>query len=203
MAPAASRPSPRAREGGRLADSRKPGELIRQEQEAGIAPVPADLNHRHARGLGGLPTSGAAAAAAGVTASATHGDDSGEAGEAGEGQGLADGAEVEEPVHARGPSVIGMEDMGPQTPGSGLQGGIQLEGPMGMRREEPEGLVETGDEGKKDGASKEQTHGETDEAKDSDKKAVTADPDGVVEGEKGKGETGVEKGSDAVDGTTL
>jgi hypothetical protein len=44
---------------------------------------------------------------------------------------IGDVIDENEPVHASGPDVIGMEDMGPQTPGSGLAGGLDLEGALG------------------------------------------------------------------------
>ncbi|KAL2056686.1 hypothetical protein ABVK25_003080 [Lepraria finkii] len=95
------------------------GELLRQEQEAGIVPVPSSPVRN-----GRVTRSGAAAAAAahrGVL-----GDPPSEAL-------VGDVVEQNEPVHARGPDVIGMEDMGPQTYGSGLAGGLDLEGALGRR----------------------------------------------------------------------
>lgn len=90
------------------------GELLRQEQEAGIVPVPSPAHN-------GRVTRSSAAATAAATRTVTGEDEE------------AGGIEEDEPVHARGPDVIGMEDMGPQPLGSGLAGGLDLEGALGRR----------------------------------------------------------------------
>ena len=114
------------------------------------------------------------------------------------------GAEEGEPVHARGPDVIGMEDMGPQTPGSGLAGGIDLEGALG-RRGEGESMAAT--VGRGEAEEEKETNEEKEERiekKDSDGDIVVTDADGVAEGDKGAAdESGHNKGPDAVDSTTL
>lgn len=79
------------------------GELLRQEQQAGVVPI-SQLAHTHPNG---------------------------------------DGEEDEVP-HARGPEEIGMEDMGPQGPGSSLPHGIQgidVEAAVGRKAEDIEDEV--------------------------------------------------------------
>ena len=157
------------------------GELLRQEQEAGIVPVPAPTPN------GRVTRSSAAASAAATRAVGGDVDN------------IMDPEEIE-PVHARGPDVIGMEDMGPQSPGSGLAGGIDLEGALG-RRGEGETMAATVGR-----VAEEQEHAgeETDERKDGDGDTVVADADGVAEGDDGRADEGGEnKGADAVDSTTL
>ena len=108
-----------------------------------------------------------------------------------------------EPVHARGPDVIGMEDMGPQTPGSGLAGGIDLEGALGRRGEGESmaAMVGRAAEGKE---QREEAEGEKDENQDGDGDIVVVDADGVEESDNGgAGESGENRGPDAVDSTTL
>ena len=143
-------PAAQAAEEG-LPQSVSQGELIRQEQEAGITPVPNARSRNMDRGIG-----------------------------------TADEMELEgeeeEPVHARGPNVIGMEDMGPQSPSSGLQQGIEITD----RSEEIRAPEEVADgEGQTGGSD-----------------AVTADADGRAEGEKGVDAGGAEKGADAADSTS-
>ena len=116
------------------------------------------------------------------------------------------GAEEAEPVHARGPDVIGMEDMGPQTPGSGLAGGIDLEGALG-RRGEGETMAAAVGRAEDELEGGEHTGGEErgDENRDGDGDIVVADADGVAEGddEGAMDESGENKGPDAVDSTGL
>jgi len=97
-------------------------------------------------------------------------------------------------VHARGPDVIGMEDMGPQVAGSGM-GGLDIEGALG-RRGEGERMPHTasGAEKREEGAS---------EVRDSDGDMVIADADGVPEGEEGVDTVGQNAGGDRVDGSTI
>lgn len=156
------------------------GELLRQEQEAGIAPVPSSLARN-----GRITRSGAAAAAAANRA--VLGDSASEAV-------MGDVIDENEPVHARGPDVIGMEDMGPQTPGSGLAGGLDLEGALGRRGEGESMAAAVGRDDEGDEKGKET---------DGDGDAVVADADGVAEGEEGKVTSGENIGADAVDGTAL
>ncbi len=160
------------------------GELLRQEQEAGIVPVPAPVPN-------GRVTRSSAAASAAATR-AVGGEDV---------ERIADSEEME-PVHARGPDVIGMEDMGPQTPGSGLAGGIDLEGALGRRGEGETMAATVG----RVAEEKEQKGEEKDENKDEDGDGdiVVADADGVAEGDgEGANESGKNKGPDAVDSSTL
>ena len=107
-----------------LHESITQGELIRQEQEAGITPVPSgSANSGIPRSMTGA--SSVAGRAAATDPSSMDGNDTTQ----------DSPADEEEMVHARGPSVIGMEDMGPQAPGSGLERGVELEGPLGIREE--------------------------------------------------------------------
>ena len=157
------------------------GELLRQEQEAGIVPVPAPSPN-------GRVTRSSAAASAAATRAVGMG-----------GGNIMDSEEIE-PLHARGPDVIGMEDMGPQTPGNGLAGGIDLEGALG-RRGEGETMAATVGRVVEE---KEQKGEGKDENRDGDGDIVVADADGVVEGgQGGAGESGEIKGPGAVDNTTL
>ena len=90
------------------------GELLRQEQEAGIVPVPSPT---HSSTGGRVTRSSAAASAAASRAVGIVGPD------AVDDVPTVETPEGEEVVHARGPGIIGMEDMGPQALGSGLEGG--------------------------------------------------------------------------------
>lgn len=108
----------------------------------------------------------------------------------------AEDGEVET-VHARGPGLIGMEDMGPQTPGSGLAGGLDLEGALGRRGEGESMQAAVGREGVGQNAERKE------DERDGDGDVVIADADGVAEGEPGAGEMGLNRGVDAADGTSL
>ncbi|KAM0806370.1 hypothetical protein BDR22DRAFT_816570 [Usnea florida] len=163
------------------------GELLRQEQEAGIVPVPAPTPN------GRVTRSSTAASAAATRAVG------------GDVENII-GAEEVEPVHARGPDVIGMEDMGPQAPGSGLAGGIDLEGALG-RRGEGETMAATVGRRAEEQDGGEHAGGEErgDGNRDGDGDIVVADADGVAEGDdEGAMDRSEEnKGPDAVDSTAL
>lgn len=167
------------------------GEILRQEQEAGIVPVPSPA---HRNGGGRITRSGAAAAAAANRA--VLGEPPSDATDVRE-----EGTEPDtEPVHARGPDVVGVEDMGPQAQGSGLEGGIELEGALGRRGEvggvvgvETDGMGELGQ-----GNAEEEK-----EKEDGDGDVVIADADGVVDGDERRDKSGEEKEVDIVDGSTL
>ncbi|KAK0509161.1 hypothetical protein JMJ35_008532 [Cladonia borealis] len=168
------------------------GEILRQEQEAGIVPVPSPAH----RNNGGRITRSGAAAAAAANRAVLGEPPSSDAAAGGE-----EGTEPDtEPVHARGPDVVGVEDMGPQALGSGLEGGIELEGALGRRGEvvgiESDGMGE-GEKG--DGG------GEKEKEKDGDGDVVVADADGVVDGEERRDRSGEEKEVDTIDadGSTL
>ena len=168
------------------------GELLRQEQEAGIVPVPAQIPN------GRVTRSSAAASAAATTA----------VGGRGGVENVVDTAEEIEPVHARGPDVIGMEDMGPQTPGSGLAGGIDLEGALGRRGEGETMAATVGRVVEGEEKEQQQQGGKEMEDKnkdgDGDGDIVIADADGIVEGaERAADASGENRGPDAVDSTTL
>ncbi|KAK4697406.1 serine/threonine-protein phosphatase 4 regulatory subunit 2, partial [Lecanoromycetidae sp. Uapishka_2] len=151
------------------------GELLRQEQEAGIVPVPSPAHN------GRITRSSAAATAAATRA--VMGDDQ-------EGASIGE----DEPVHARGPDVIGMEDMGPQAPRSGLAGGLDLEGALGRRGEGESMASAVGrEEGSEVKASDETGEGDV----------VVANADGNVEEGQGADAAGENKGADAVDTTML
>ena len=105
-------------------------------------------------------------------------------------------------MHARGPDVVGVEDMGPQALGSGLEGGIELEGALGRRGEvvgiENDGM---GEGGKGDGGGEK----EKEKDGDGDGDVVVADADGVVDGDERRDRSGEEKEVDIgdADGSTL
>ena len=175
------------RDDGNIGHGITQGELLRQEQEAGIVPVPAPAPN------GRVTRSSAAASAAATRAVG------------GEVENIVDAEDVE-PVHARGPDVIGMEDMGPQTPGSGLAGGIGLEGALGRRGEGETMAATVGRVAEEEEVEeKEQkAEGENDEGKDGDGDIVVADADGVAEDDGGEADQiGEDKGPDAVDSTNL
>ena len=174
------------------------GELLRQEQEAGVVPVPvhtpmvSDMSPSIAAATGRITRSSSATTATGpntgaATTSAATETAAAEA-EAGEGP----------RVHARGPDVIGMEDMGPQVRGMG-SGGLDIEGALGRRGEgESMGRLlgsgwgeEKDEDGVKDGDG------------DGDGDVVVTDADGVAEGEDGADAVSQNVGSDAVDSSTV
>ena len=158
------------------------GELLRQEQEAGIVPIPAPTPN------GRITRSSAAASAAATRAVGGDVDN------------ILDSEEIEA-VHARGPDVIGMEDMGPQTPGSGLAGGMDIEGALGRRGEGENMAATIGRSAEEDNEPKvEEENKDRDGAGD----IVVADADGVTEGDdRAADDSGENKGPDAVDSTTL
>ena len=176
------------------------GEILRQEQEAGIVPVPSPA---HRNGGGRITRSGAAAAAAAHRA--VLGDPP--SSDAAAAAGGEDDTELDsEPVHARGPDVVGVEDMGPQALGSGLEGGIELEGALG-RRGEVGGVESDGLEGLGEGGGEREREREKEKEKDGDGDVVIADADGEVDGKERRDRSGEreEKEMDTVDadGATL
>ena len=138
------------------------GEILRQEQEAGVVPVPSPS---HGSTTGRVTRASTAASQAAFRATGVL---SSSASEVQEEEAEYDVSSEEEKVHARGPNTIGMEDMGPQAPGSGLEGGIDLEGVLGRRGEgalteiEPEEDIkevktaETGPSAEKEGQTKDE-----------------------------------------------
>ncbi|KAL8644105.1 MAG: hypothetical protein Q9210_007423, partial [Variospora velana] len=138
------------------------GELIRQEQEAGVVPVPVV-----ARNTG---TTSTAAIGHGSAEEAENGDDT--------------------IPHARGPEIIGMEDMGPQ----GSSKGFDVEAALGRKGEgeAPREQVALGPMSSK----LEEGEGE----KDGDGDVEVVDADGIKEGEERKADS-VEQnvGSDAAE----
>ena len=193
------------------------GELLRQEQEAGIVPVPSPAHSSQGGSSSRVTRSSAAASAAASRGVGIAGPEESENLHASETP-----APEEETVHVRGPGVIGMEDMGPQTPGSGLEGGIDVEGALGRRGEiiTPNESADTSSQGT--GATQEldnmnlyQETGmvekpkmeEIDDLVDKektveDKDAMSTDADGMAKGAK-DADVRKEVGPDAVDTTAM
>lgn len=129
------------------------GELIRQEQRAGVVPV-----SQLTRGGPVVVTSPSTSDTSAVAAGDSEADTTMGEGTTGEGQGESEGpkdtssdkadeemADEEEGPHARGPDLIGAADMGPQTPSSStftISGGgnpevrgIDVEAAVGRKHE--------------------------------------------------------------------
>jgi hypothetical protein len=183
------------------------GELLRQEQEAGVIPVAQTHPGRSLISAGALA----------VGREGLGGDHTAE----GNVEAMDD--RPEEQPHARGPEIIGMEDMGPQ---QHHQGGIDMEAAVG-RHHPPQPVAEAsapeakatfetvtkddaGEQGKdpqdleKDAEKLKENADEAKEqaAKDSEGDIVVADADGYSTGETDKAEdTGKQTGPDAVDTT--
>ncbi|KAI9879163.1 MAG: hypothetical protein M1830_009362 [Pleopsidium flavum] len=146
------------------------GELLRQEQEAGVVPVAQTTSPQ------GRQTRSATAATARAMA---------------EGEG---GVEELEHPHARGPDVVGIEDMGPQERGA-ARGGFDVEAALGRSVSK----VDNQEEG---GKEEERKLGK--EAEDDNEDVVIADADGKTEDDLEKaGASGENVGPDAVDTTAL
>lgn len=193
------------------------GELLRQEQEAGVIPL-TQLSPRRSLIAGGAVAVGREPAIIGMPGSTPD---------------MMDERSEEHP-HARGPEEIGMEDMGPQH--QSLDAGLDMEAAVGRGRSkspqpppaavspepvpapiaeaEAEAAAEddAGEPGKdpqdvekdvemlKEAMELEQEE----EAKDADGDVVIADADGRPVDERGKMEiTGDLQGADAADTTTL
>lgn len=184
------------------------GELLRQEQEAGVIPKNSP-NARRSLMAGGAMAVGREPALAG----------------------LSGGPEMmeEEHPHARGPEEIGMEDMGPQHPSA--SGGLDMEAAVGRGRSkspQPEHVpapalvaeaeAEAAEEDEAGRPGKDPADVEkdvemlkeamdlekTEEVKDADGDVMLADADGRPVDEKGQMEvTGDLGGADAADATTL
>ena len=131
------------------------GELLRQEQEAGIVPVSQTISSRQR----------------GSTAAAIRAVAEGE----GDFDEIEDVEDADRP-HARGPEIVGAEDVGPQR----TSGGIDMEAAMGRGSspQPPHGTVRpmpdnVGDETKQVGAEKDviltDADGKTEEDKSEDK----------------------------------
>ena len=144
------------------------GELIRQEQEAGVVPVPM------ARSTAPLDA----------------------------GRRKEDADEEEVVPHARGPEVIGMEDMGPQA----LSSGFDVEAALGRKgegegpplRKPPEATEETNKE------KETEIEKEMEKEKDGEGDVELVDADGNVEDNERKADSvGQNVGSDAVEGSTV
>lgn len=192
------------------------GELLRQEQEAGVVPL-TQIPPRRAI----FTTSGAGAVAGGsdgsVSARPTTAMESVEEG-------------ADELPHARGPELIGPEDMGPQH--HAFDGGLDLEAAVGRGRskspqpppqvipapeaeaaaqaaeQDPAGRpgVDPGDVEKEVQKLREVMDAERQAAaaRDADGDVVVADADGrEVDEKEGMELTGDLRGADAIDSTTL
>ena len=183
------------------------GELLRQEQEAGVIPRTSPTARRT------LFHSGAAAV----------GREAPLVGIPGGAPELTD----DEHPHARGPEEIGMEDMGPQH--HSLTGGLDIEGAVGRSRSKSpppetvsnsiaEAMADAADEDESGRPGKDPKDVEKDvemlkeamdmdkieEARDADGDVIVADADGQPVDEKEKREvTGDLGGADAADATTL
>lgn len=157
------------------------GELLRQEQEAGVVPVPVQTHMISMAANPGRVTRSTTANAAHIGAEIETGMPS-EGGEVGEGT----------RAHARGPDVIGMEDMGPQSSPAGV-GGLDIEGAVG-RRGEGEGIL-FGNSGTESREKADENNG--------DSNVVVTDADGVAEGEAGADASGQNVGGDAADSSTV
>ncbi|KAI5272944.1 hypothetical protein E4T47_03820 [Aureobasidium subglaciale] len=130
------------------------GELLRQEQEAGIVPVGQEVPRRSLMASGSLSAVGR-----------------GESTLAAEEE---DGEKPEEHAHARGPEEIGAEDMGPQDTAIGLTRPLNMEAAAG-RAKSPEVTRDDKDiEGNT--TMEESTEGEKEESKtEEDKKEETTE----------------------------
>ena len=186
------------------------GELLRQEQEAGVVPKNSPSTRRSLF-AGGAVAVGREPAIVGLPGSAP--------------DVMVD--EEHEPPHARGPEEIGMEDMGPQHPS--LSGGLDMEAAVGRGRSkspQPEVVSasiaeaeakaaeedDSGRPGKDPGDVEKEVEmlkeamdlEKEEEAKDADGDVVVADADGRPMDEKEKMDTtGDLGGADAADATTL
>ena len=96
------------------------GELLRQEQEAGVVPV-SQSSPRRSLISGGAVAVGREPAMAGMPRDTAAME-------------LNEDRPPEETPHARGPELIGMEDMGPQQHPLGGSGGLDMEAAVGRAR---------------------------------------------------------------------
>lgn len=183
------------------------GELLRQEQEAGVIPKNSPTARRSLFHSGAMAV-GREPALLGLPGNAPD---------------LMD----DEHPHARGPEEIGMEDMGPQHPS--LTGGLDIEAAVGRGRSkspQPETISEpiaevlanaaTEDDSGRPGKDPKDVEKDiemlkeamdmeqAEEAKDADGDVIVADADGRPVDEKASMEiTGDIGGADATDATTL
>lgn len=157
-------PSQQAQQGEHLRDAGAvtQGELLRQEQEAGVVPVSQSTGRQTRSSLARAKMEGTAEK-----------ED-----------------EEEEHPHARGPEMVGVEDMGPQAPGTGFS----IEAALGRSAPKPaEGEEEDEDESK--GGEKED---------EKDENVMLTDADGKTEEEASKPDANEENvGPDAIDTTML
>lgn len=155
-----------------LGQSITQGELLRQEQLAGSVPVP--LGHSSSPHISTIDPNTTGLTGTEAVIAEGRGGDSTVGVPAGEGEGVLEGEEEIEKPHVRGPTEVGVEDMGPQKESASGGGGFDVEGAVG-RKGEGEGMgavvdVEGG-EGKE-----EENEGE----KDRDGDLVIVDADGEM-----------------------
>lgn len=100
------------------------GELLRQEQEAGVVPV---SQHGPRRAL--IPGGGAAAVGRDLSANGVPRDSMAMV--------MDEDGPAEEHPHARGPEEVGMEDMGPQQPRTAGSGELDMEAAVGRGKSPP------------------------------------------------------------------
>ncbi|KAK8162180.1 hypothetical protein IWX90DRAFT_415516 [Phyllosticta citrichinensis] len=134
------------------------GELLRQEQEAGIVTVAAS-------GASGSTSSRPVTRSSGLLSASQQPNPDQQSEPHAEGEPVEDA----EPPHARGPDVIGMEDMGPQQ-GGGLARSIDMEAAVGRPAPHPERSGEGSQEGEGEGAKVDEAQGGSreEEMKDAD-----------------------------------
>lgn len=110
--------------------------------------------------------------------------------------GMPEDAELDEVIrpHARGPDVIGMEDMGPQASPAGV-GVLDIEGAVG-RRGEGESML-FGNNGSEIYSSMEEG------PRDGEPQVIVTDADGTAEDGVGADASGHNVGADAADSSTV
>jgi hypothetical protein len=105
------------------------GELLRQEQEAGVVPVSQSGPRRSLISGGAVAVGRVPVADSMANTTGEHATDI-----------SMDERPIEETPHARGPEVIGMEDMGPQK--HELGGGLDMEAAVGRAKSPPQASVQ-------------------------------------------------------------
>ncbi|KAI9840530.1 MAG: hypothetical protein M1838_004017 [Thelocarpon superellum] len=110
------------------------GELLRQEQEAGVVPV-AHITGRQTRSATARGLASESHAAASSSSSSSSSSSTGAAVEenehADEDEGEGEGESEHDHPHARGPDLVGVEDMGPQGRSPGHKAGFDVEAALG------------------------------------------------------------------------
>lgn len=96
--------------------------------------------------------------------------------------------------HARGPDIIGMEDMGPQASPAGI-GGLDIEGAVG-RRGEGESMLFGSNGMEMSGGMEEEEH-------EGEPRVIVTNVDGVAEGDVATDASGQNVGADAADSSAM